>query len=100
MTQAEKDTSKYHRIKEEVEANNPPVEAGQIWYAAIDDKRLRRIRLLVEYPNFGLHKQGGKGRLWIYEELEGTMRGKHCGEIGLCPEFNLRYVFTKEESND
>lgn len=91
--------SKYTDVKREIDNNNPPIIFGGIWYCVNDElKVLRRIRILTRYPSFGMHYKNHNhhGHLLICEELEGGSMRSRIGEINLCPEFNLRYVFRPE----
>lgn len=70
----------------------PAIEVNQRWIAFNDvGKVSRRLRILAPHPDGG----------WIYrdepaEAAPRAMRQAYGGELGLCPEFNLRYVFELE----
>ena len=76
---------------QEYEKNDPPIEPNQIWIGTDGDKVLRRIRILA------LHLDEIDGRrAWIYQEQAAKMRNLDIGRLGICPEFNLRFVFHLE----
>jgi hypothetical protein len=71
-----------------------PLEPGMILTAPDNDGTLgfRRDLLLTRHPN--------KPDLWIYEALPCRMRaqpGSGVGQVGICPEINLRIVMQPEE---
>lgn len=77
--------------------NNPPVEVNQIWVGHVDGKVYRRIRILAPHPD--IDTSDGRRR-WIYCNMPGGRLRTMPYELGICPEFNLRYVFQLEKSDD
>jgi hypothetical protein len=75
----------------EYDENDPPVEIGQLWFVENHNgDLLREIRILALHPDPAM---GSGERKWIYENTRGTMVRRSIGQIGVCPEFNLRYVY-------
>lgn len=74
----------------QMQANDPPIEIGEVWVAKnTDGAVLRRLRILALYPS-------NMEKTWIYEELPSKMNRTGFRRIETCPEFNLRYVFERE----
>lgn len=78
------------QTQREVKANDPAIKANQVWVARNSKRQIvRRIRILAEMPKpTGISP---RSKAWIFQELSSKMR--FGGELGICPEFNLRYVF-------
>ena len=87
-------TSTYRETVQAYKKNDPPVEVNQIWIGLNEDrtKILRKIRILAVFPD-GIDNR----RAWIYMEQPGGMFRTDNGRLGICPEFNLRYVFELED---
>lgn len=84
------------RVRQEITMNNPPIEIGQIWESSTTEtgKVLRRVMILASYPECGRVKPTGLDhKLWLYEEMAADRRHVEVGRLGICPEFNLRYIF-------
>jgi hypothetical protein len=74
-----------------------PLEPGMVMTGPDNDGVLgfRRDLLLARHPN--------KPDLWIYEALPCRMRraqGSGVGQVGVCPEINLRIVMRPEVEPD
>lgn len=79
----------------EVETNDPPIEVGQYWFCKSKGKILRRLRIIAEHP---FPDYAEKGRAFIYEEHRSEMlKTRPLHELGVIPEFNLRFVFKLEK---
>lgn len=92
-----------HNISRQLVSNEPPVEPGQIWVTKLNKpgaRPMRRIRIIAEYPFRDVIFLDEKDRLWIYENLPGSALRMGIGEIGRCPEFNLRFIFELEGTHD
>jgi hypothetical protein len=78
------------RVRKEIEANDPPIEIGSVWYCPdnMASVILRRIRILARYLG---------SSDWIYEELPGGKFKMQSYHISRIPEFSLRYVFRPED---
>ena len=75
-------------------SNDPPVEVNQEWVVFSDkDEVLRRIRILALHPDL----LDGK-RAWIYQDRPAKMVKLTAGELGVCPEINLRVVFELDQT--
>lgn len=83
-------------VQKQMKENDPPIEVGQFWVAVNSTTGVvnRRIRILGRYltDNKSILKESN---MWIYQEHPGSMRTE-TGRIGVCPEFNLRYIFRLE----
>jgi len=89
-------TKSIAQTRREIVANDPPIEAGQIWRGYDNRGRiLRSIRILGLYPDGeeALHSRAEPGNLWLYEDQGKGLLKTSVGYISVCPEFNLRYVF-------
>lgn len=87
------ESSKFDEAREAMRTNNPPVKPMQVWSAHANGKIIRRIRIMAKHPRYALENY------WIYEELAGGILRTEIGRLGICPEFNLRYVFELEGHN-
>lgn len=76
--------------------NYPPIEINQRWICLNSHGEVfRRLRILA------LHPDTYKGmRQWIYCDEPAKFKMSYYGELKVCREFNLRYVFHLEESNE
>lgn len=80
--------------QDEYNRNDPPVKANQRWICFDREGEVyRRLRILAMHPDPDFD---GK-RQWIYVDEAAKMRIRHLGELRVCPEFNLRYVFQLEQ---
>lgn len=98
MSEVNTDAPLRARVREDYKNNDPPVEPGQFWVAYMTNGDIgRKIRILAPYPDFGkINNLPGadlRRRSWLFEEHSGKMLHMDLGRIGVCPEFNLRYVF-------
>lgn len=75
--------------------NDPPVRVDQRWVAYVDGEVFRRIRILAPHPD----PDTNGGRLWITKDEPAKMSRTELW-LNVTPEFNLRYVFELEESNE
>lgn len=86
--------SKYEAARSAVRANNPPIEVNQRWVAFnARGEVFRKLRILAPHPDGG----------WITIDEPSIMtrqRPLFDYRIGCTPEFNLRYVFQLEVSDD
>jgi hypothetical protein len=72
------------------QANDPPVEVDQRWEAfTADGEVTRRLRILALHPD----PDNDGRRRWIYAEEPARMKVE-VGRLGICPEINLRIVFS------
>lgn len=80
-------------VRKAIIENDPPVEPGQYWQCYNSDGEvMRRIRILAPDTFTMSHADGDAKREWIYQELSGKMH-LNFGRLGICPEFNLRYIY-------
>lgn len=79
------------------ENNEPPVAPNQVWASYVNGTLYRKIRILAAHPDPG--KSDGK-RQWIYCDLPGGKLRTSTFDLRICPEFNLRYIFTLEGTYD
>lgn len=79
-------------INEQIHTNEPKLSIGDYWVAKdTDGEVLRRVRIVGRYPFDNDHYY------ILIEEQPAKMKTGRDFEIGKCPEFNLRYVFSPEE---
>lgn len=87
-------TVKMSTVAQQITDNDPPVEVGQVWEGVNEGKIMRRIMILAPYPECGMIKPKGLDhKLWLYQELSGGTMKIEIGRLGICPEFNLRFIF-------
>lgn len=90
------DTTRYKITREAYKNDDPAVEPEQFWVCYdLKGRVLRRIKILALYPKYGKQHTGTE-RIWIYEEYNSELFRLEIGRLGICPEFNLRYVFVLE----
>lgn len=84
------------RVRKEIVRDDPPIEVGSIWFArGSGGSVLRRIRILAKYP--GIDKDD---KDWIYENLPGGTFRLIAYSMSRINEFNLRYVYRPEVTNE
>lgn len=84
----------FKQCQDAVKNNDPPIEVNQRWIAYVDGEVYRCLRILALHPD--LNKNGD--RMWIFCDERAEMKREYFGpyNIGVCPEFNLRFVFELE----
>src|SRR5574339_398943 len=91
-------SSATRRHRETVRAcndNDPPIEVNQVWSATDQNGQiLRRLRILALHPDPDTYSNS---RNWIYCDIPGGRMRTELHSPRVCPEFNLRYVFTLED---
>lgn len=84
-------------VRKAIIENDPPVEPGQYWQIYNSNGEvLRRIRILAPDTFTIGHDDGYAKRGWLFQEHRGKMQTGH-GRLGICPEFNLRYLYKMAE---
>lgn len=91
--------SRHQQARNAYNSNTPLIEPGQYWSArSVNNEVLRRIRIIAEYPaEYGFCDYAG--RAWIFEDHAAKLKTR-VGQLGVTPEFNLRYVFELERETD
>lgn len=79
--------------------NDPPIEVNQIWTAYNEGVCNRRIRILAPYPESPEDGFVESDKRWIIQNMRGAKMGR-AGDISICPELNLRYVFNLGEKDE
>lgn len=85
------DSRRFGATRIAIKNNDPPIKVDQHWIAYLSDGVTigRRVRIIAPHPDGG----------WIFAEATGgkLLTGRRNGELSVCPEFNLRYVFELEK---
>lgn len=94
MTPVEASFSRYVHATETYRSNDPPVEVNQRWIAYVNGEVYRRLRILALHPD----PEPNGTRRWIYVDEPAAMKRLDYGDIRVCSEFNLRFVFDLEQT--
>lgn len=82
------DREKLQEARRAHQENDPPVEVNQIWECYDSNGSvMRSLRILALHPDLAIDSN----RQWIYWD---STRRLITDRMGICPEFNLRFVFT------